>query len=145
MYKIFHNNIKHFSLIIGYLNLLRSFYYSSAEGNTEDKSYIIADKMIERFKNFCKKTIKEIEKLIEDPSLTTSLNTKDLKEIVKLMNSLAKPASQGLIQEIGDSILQIEKFIDFLLNDFPEKTINQVDLRAIKTTVKVFKYQIYLC
>lgn len=144
MYKIFYNYIKVFSLVIGYLNLLRSFYYTSSNNNVEDPSYLIAEEAIVRFKSFCKKTIKEIEKLLESQNVSVTFDLTELVEIKKLVSSISKPASQGMLQEIMDNLGQINNFISFLTSEFPERSLNQVDLRDIKTEINLFKYQIYL-
>jgi hypothetical protein len=144
MYKNFYNNIKCFSLVIGHLNLLRSFYYSSANGDTEDKNYILADLAIIKFRNFCKKTVKEIEKLLSNQDAEVAFDIKDLEKIRKLVNSIDKAASDGIMEDLFKNLDKINHFIEFLINVFPKKDLNQVDLREIKNEIVFFKYQIYL-
>ena len=144
MYKKFSNNIKYFSLAIGQLNLLRSFYYSSANGDVEDASYVSADLTVTKFKNFCKKTVKEIEKLLSNQDAEVKFDIKDLEKIKKLVNSINKSASDGMVENLLVSLDKINHFVDFLINVFPKKDINQVDLREIKNEIVFFKYQIYL-
>jgi hypothetical protein len=144
MYKIFHNNIKHFSLVIGYLNLLRSFYYGASNGNVEDQSYLTADHAITMFKSFCKDAIKEIEKLLINQEAQVKFDLTILTKINELVNSIPKPASEGIKDEIAENIGKVNKFIHFLTNEFAHKIISQVDLRTIQTEINVFKYQTYL-
>jgi len=144
MYKKFYNNIKYFSLVIGHLNLLRSFYYSAANGDIEDKSYLLADMAIVKFRNFCKKTVKEIEKLLANQDAKVSFDVKDLEKVKTLVNSINKVASEGIVENLFENLDKVNHFIDFLINVFPKKDINQVDLREIKSEVVFFKYQIYL-
>ncbi len=144
MYKNFHNSIKCFSLVMGHLNLLRSLYYSAANGYVEDKSYIAADLAVVKFRNFCKKTIKEIEKLLSDQDSKVMFDVKDLDKIRKLTDLIKENASDGIIDDLYDNLNKINHFIDFLINDFPKKNLNQVDLKGVKNEVIFFKYQIYL-
>lgn len=144
MYKTFHNNIKCFSLVTGYLNLLRSFYYTSSNGDIEDHNYGVADQAIIKFQNFCKKTVKEIEKLLNNQNAEVNFDTKDLEKIKKMVNLLNKSASEGILEDLIKNIEKISHFISFLVNDFSKKNINQVDLREIKAEIVFFKYQIYL-
>jgi hypothetical protein len=144
MYKNFYSNIKCFSLVIGHLNLLRSFYYSAANGDIEDKNYLSADLAIVNFRNFCKKTVKEIEKLLANQDAEVSFDVKDLEKVKKLVNSIDKAASEGIVEDLFKNLDKVSHFIDFLINVFPKKDLNQVDLREIKSEVIFFKYQIYL-
>jgi hypothetical protein len=144
MYKSFYKSIRCFSLVIGHLNLLRSFYYSLADGNVDDKNYKSADLAISKFKNFCKNVVKEIEKLLINQSAEVNFEIKDLDNIKKIVNSFNKPASEGIIDDLFKNLDNINHFIDFLTNIFPHKDINQVDLREIKNELVFFKYQIYL-
>jgi hypothetical protein len=144
MYKNFHNHIKCFSLVTGHLNLLRSFYYSASNTDITDQSYIIADQAIVKFKDFCKKTIKEVEKLLSNQHAEVSFDIKDLEKVKKLVTSIEKAASEGIVDDLFKNMDKITGFINFLVNDFPKKNLNQVDLREIKNEIVFFKYQTYL-
>jgi hypothetical protein len=144
MYKQFHNNIKLLSLVIGYLNLVRSFYYQSANGNVDDADYMTADENIYSFKMFCRNFIRQIEILLKDQNAQVKFVTEKLEKIETAIESASKPASQGIVEEIFTSFEEIREFVDFLCNKFSSKVIDRVDLKEIKTELKVFKYQIYL-
>lgn len=144
MYKIFYENIRYFSLVIGHLNLLRSFYYSLSNGNIDDENYKSADLIILKFRNFCKNTVKEIEKLLINQGAEVNFEIHKLDNIKKIVNSFKKPASEGIVDDLFKNLDNINNFVDFLTNVFPNKDINQVDLREIKNEVVFFKYQIYL-
>lgn len=144
MYKKFRHYIQNLSLVIGYLNLLNSFYCDNNKNNSKDADCIIVNQAMLKFKNLCKSIIKEVEKLIEHQQSEISLNNKDLIEIEKLLHSVFKPASQGRLQEIIEGLNDVNEFINFLINDFPSKNVDRVDLRDIKTEILLFKYQVYM-
>jgi hypothetical protein len=143
MYKKFRNYIKNLSLVIGYLNLLKSFYCQGVKSKS-NKNCKLIDEATLKFKILCKSTIKELENLIEHQQSQINLNIEDLKLIKDLIDSISKEDSHSMLKEVMEGLDNAEEFINFLVSELPNKNLSQIDLRDIKTEALLFKYQVYM-
>ena len=144
MYKNFHQNINNFSLMMGNLNLLRSFYFNEKNGDDSGKEYENSDQAVTQFKAFCQKVIAEVEKALLNSDYKIDLTNKELELIKNSISSIEGSVSNDIIKNILENLDKVNCFTEFLITDFSNKDSDPVDLREIKSLITILKYQTYL-